>query len=385
MTDSAESILSRLRVVLPPGQQYGLHQPEFSGREREYVIDCLESTFVSSVGKYVDHFEEMLQEITGAARAVAVVNGTCGLHAALVLSGVSFGDEILMPALTFVGTANAVSMAGGVCHFVDSEETSLGVDPEKLDRYLNDIGRFSHGQLINRFTERPIKAIIPVHIFGHPADLDSLAEVSSKYALTMIEDAAEALGSQYRGRHVGHHGRLSVLSFNGNKTITTGGGGAILTDDVELGNLVKHVTNTAKMPHPWEFNHDRYGFNYRMPNINAALGCGQLEMLGKYLENKRKLAERYRKAFVDVDGVEIITEPDYAISNYWLNALIFGKPDRELRDEMLAITNENSIMTRPLWTPMNHLPMYADCPYMDLSVSESLLDRVINLPSSVTI
>ena len=385
MNPLSETILSRLREVLPPERRYGLHEPEFSGREREYVLDCLESTFVSSVGKYVDRFEEMLQEITGAARAVAVVNGTCGLHAALVLSDLGFGDEVLMPALTFVGTANAVAMAGCVCHFVDSEEKSLGVDPEKLDRYLNDIGRFSNGGLVNRLTGRPIKAVVPVHIFGHPVDLDPLDEVCRKYSLIMIEDAAEALGSQYKGRHVGRHGHLSVFSFNGNKTITTGGGGAIVTDDEDLGALVKYVTNTAKKPHSWEFNHDRCAFNYRLPNINAALGCGQLEKLDIYIENKRKLAERYQKAFAQVDGAEIFSETDYARSNYWLNALILDKPDRKIRDEILAITNENSLMTRPLWTLMNHLPMYADCPKMDLSVAESLLDRVINLPSSVTL
>ncbi|MCS4122749.1 LegC family aminotransferase [Salinibacter ruber] len=359
-----------------------LHKPTFEGSEWEYVKECIDTEWVSSVGSYVDRFEEDLADYTGAKRAVVVVNGTSALHVCLRLAGVEAGDEVLVPALTFVATANAVTYQGATPHFVDSEERTLGLDPEKLGDYLDDIAEVRGGTCINTQTERPIKAVVPMHAYGHPVDLDPLQEVCDQYHLTLVEDAAESLGSFYRGTHTGTIGRLGALSFNGNKTITTGGGGAILTNDEDLADEAKHLTTVAKKDHEWEYFHDRTGYNYRLPNLNAALGCAQLEELPSFLDQKRTLAERYRDAFADVDGVSFFTEWDGTRSNYWLNVLLLDEEVADRRDAVLEATNETGLMTRPTWQLLSSLQMYKDCPRMDLATAENLERRLINIPST---
>lgn len=377
-----ENIVNTLQSILPAQDNIPLHEPHFGGNEWEYVKDCLDSGWVSSVGDYVNRFEQMLCDYTGSSYAVAAVNGTAALHICLLLAGVKAGDEVLVPALTFVATANAVTYCNAIPHFVDVEERTLGLDPNKLKDYLKEISEFRGNVCYNRFTGRPIRAVVPMHTFGHPVDLDPLQELCERYNLVMVEDAAESLGSLYKGQHTGTSGLVSSLSFNGNKTITTGGGGAILTSSETIAKLARHMTTQAKTPHKWEFNHDMVGYNYRMPNINAALGCAQLEQLPGFIKKKRVLAQRYEVAFQDVPGVRFFTEADFAQSNYWLNVLLL---DRELssdRDNLLEFTNDAGIMTRPLWTLMHKLVMYQDCPRMDLSVAEDLESRIINIPSS---
>jgi perosamine synthetase len=380
LTLNPKTIVETLAKVLPGPA--GLHEPSFEGNEWDYVKECLDTGWVSSAGKYVDKFEAMLSDVTETGYAVATVTGTAALHTALTLTGVKTDDEVIVPALTFVGTANAVTYLGAIPHFADSEERTLGLDPAKLDDYLEQTVNVTRDGCINKKTGRRISAIICVHIFGHPVDLDALSQISEKYGLTLIEDAAESLGSTYKGRHTGNHGLLSVLSFNGNKTVTTGGGGAIVTNDSKLAAAAKHLTTTAKQPHAWEYRHDQAGFNYRLPNINAALGCAQLEQLPIFLNKKRRLATAYAEAFADIEGLRFFTEPGFAKSNYWLNALLLDSDYTELRDDILAATNDNNFMTRPAWTPMHQLPMFRDCPRMDLSVAEDLYRRIINIPSS---
>ncbi|WP_061214973.1 LegC family aminotransferase [Syntrophomonas wolfei] len=376
------SIINTLESVLPSKEYIPLHEPEFSGREWEYVKDCLDSGWVSSVGAYVDRFEQMLCDYTGSPYAVAAVNGTAALHICLLLAGVKAGDEVLVPAATFIATANTVTYCNAIPHFVDVEERTLGLDPHKLNDYLKEISEFRRGICYNRLTGRPIRAVVPMHTFGHPVDLDPLQELCERYHLVMVEDAAESLGSLYKGQHTGTRGLVSSLSFNGNKTITTGGGGAILTNSKSIAKVAKHMTTQAKTPHRWEFNHDLIGYNYRMPNINAALGCAQLEQLPGFIEKKRNLARCYQVAFQDIPGIRFFTEPDFARSNYWLNVLILDEEFARERDNLLESTNNAGIMTRPLWTLMHKLSMYHDCPRMDLSVAEDLESRVINIPSS---
>lgn len=372
-----------LREVLPDDRDIiSLHEPRINGNEWGYIKECLDSGWVSSVGKFVDRFEDDLASYTGARQAIAVVNGTAALHICLLLAGVIRGDEVLVPSLTFIATANAVSYCGAIPHFIDSEERTLGVDPVALSAWLEEIAELRPDGCYNRQTGRRIKAMVPMHTFGHPVDIDPLLELCQRFHVELIEDTAESLGSFYKGRHTGTFGRLSALSFNGNKTITTGGGGAILTNDEDLGKLAKHITTTAKVPHRWEFNHDMIGFNYRMPNINAALGCAQLEQLPEFLAAKRTLAECYRKAFACIDGIRFFTEPEFARSNYWLNTLLLNEESAGDRDALLTLTNDMGIMTRPLWTLMHKLHMFADCPKMELAVSESLGRRLINIPSS---
>jgi perosamine synthetase len=364
-------------------ERIALHEPYFSGNEWKYVKECLDTGWVSSVGKYVDQFEQKLAEYTGVKRAIAVVNGTAALHVALKLSGVIKDDEVIVPTLTFIATTNAITYCGAIPHFADSEERTLGLDPHKLNAYLREITTVEESGCFNKKTGRRIKAVVPMHTFGHPVDLDSLVEVCQRFKLELIEDAAESLGSFYKGRHTGNWGKLSTLSFNGNKTITTGGGGAILTNDEELGKMAKHITTTAKLPHKWDFYHDQIGFNYRMPNINAALGCAQLEQLPGFLARKRVLAKRYKECFSSVVGVGVFQEAEFAQSNYWLNALILEGGYNEHRDAILDSTNKCGIMTRPVWILMHKLSMFSTCPKMDVSVAEDLEARIINIPSSV--
>ncbi len=376
-------IISAVKSCLPfQGKNIGLHEPCFAGKEWEYVKDCLDTGWVSSVGKYVDTFEEKLAEYTGVKRAVAVVNGTAALHISLKLVGVEQGDEVLTPAMTFIATTNAITYCGAIPHFVDSEKRTMGIDPHKLADYLSEIAEVRDGCCFNRLTGRRLKAILPMHTFGHPVDIDPLIDVSHRFGLELVEDAAESLGSYYKGRHTGNWGKVAALSFNGNKIVTTGGGGAILTNDEELGRMAKHITTTAKLPHKWAFVHDQIGYNYRLPNINAALGCAQLEQLPGFLANKRALADRYAKAFAEVEGATFFTEREYARSNYWLNVLMIDNATALERDALLEALQQQGIMVRPVWVLMHRLPMYESCPRSDLSVAENLEHLIINLPSS---
>lgn len=377
----SDQVADAIRSVVGP-ELAVLHAPRFEGNEWVYLKECLDSTFVSSVGKFVDRFEADLAHYTGAKRAVAVVNGTAALQIALQLAGVKADDEVLVPTLSFIATANAVLYCGAVPHFIESEERTLGVDPIALHDYLVDATETRGETCINRATGRVIRAIVPMHTFGHPVDIDGIASVAHDFHLAVIEDAAESLGSLYHGRQTGTFGLLGTLSFNGNKTITTGGGGAILTNDEALGRRAKHLTTTAKVPHRWSFVHDEMGYNYRMPNINAALGCAQLEQLVSMIDAKRNLFLRYDAAFRDLRGVRVFHEPAGCRSNYWLQTLIL-EPHRESeRDEILATTNDAGMITRPAWTLMHRLPMFSACPAMELPVAESLERRIVNIPSS---
>lgn len=376
-------IASVLKTVLRKGSEpIALHEPLFEGNEQEYVINCLNSGYVSSVGSFVNQFETALCRYTGAAFAVAVVNGTAALQICLKLAEVKPGDEVLIPALTFVATANAVCYCDAIPHLVDSETDSLGVDADKLDGYLKETAQMRNGICHNKRTGRPIRALIVMHTFGHPVQLEQIMRICNNYKLILIEDAAESLGSLYQNIHTGRFGKLAALSFNGNKIVTTGGGGAILTNDETLYHKAKHLTTTAKLQHRWAFVHDEIGYNFRMPNLNAALGCAQMEQIKKFVCLKRALAEAYNKAFAGISGIRFFSEPSYARSNYWLNALILSEDNAPLRDAILEETNRQGIQTRPIWTLMSKLPMFLDYPQMDLSTAESLQQRIINIPSS---
>jgi len=368
------------RVLGDAARPIALHEPRFSGNESRYAEECLRTGWVSSAGAYVDRLERELAAFTGAKSAVVTVNGTAALHAALVLCGVGRDDEVLIPALTFVATANAVSYCGAVPHLVEIDERTLGVDAAKLAAYLDATTTRAAGGLVNKVTGRRICALVPMHCFGCPADLDGLLAVCERFGLDLIEDAAESIGSTYAGRHTGTFGRIGILSFNGNKTITTGGGGAILTNDVALGKAAKHLTSTARVPHQWELKHDRVAFNYRMPNINAAIGVAQMERLPDILRAKRSLAERYAKEFAGVSGARFFTEPAGCTSNYWLNTVILE--DTGQRDALLARLHEEQILARPAWTLVGDLPMYTGVPTMDLTVTRRLAAGMVNLPSS---
>lgn len=378
-----EALLDALRKVLPASESYPLHEPLFCGNENKYVQECIDTGWVSSVGKFVDRFEADLATYTGVKRAVAVVNGTAALHVCLILSDVQSDDEVLVPALTFIATANAVTYCHAVPHFVDSSQETLGIDPDTLESYLAEIGEIRTDGCYNKKTGRRIRAVVPMHTFGHPVDMDKMVNVCEKYKLALIEDAAESIGSFYKGKHTGNFGRIAAMSFNGNKTITTGGGGAVLTNDEEFGKLAKHITTQAKIPHRWAYAHDRIGYNYRMPNINAALGCAQLEKLSEYVEKKRRLAEKYCKALDSVSGVKFFVEPEFAKSNYWLNAILLDEDVANERDHVLAALNDAGIGSRPIWDLMYTMPMFADCPRMDCKIAEDIGRRLINLPSSV--
>ena len=357
-----------------------LHEPTFNEKELEYVTDCVKSGWVSSVGSYVTRFEEDLAKFVGVKRAVAVVNGTAALHIALKVVGVENNDEVLMPSLTFIATANAVSYCGAVPHFVDVHAETLGVNPFKLDAYLAEISEFRGGELYNKQTNRRIKALVPMHTFGHAVHIDELITLANKYNLVLVEDAAESLGTFYKGKHTGSFGKVNAMSFNGNKIITTGGGGAILTDDDALADYAKHLTTTAKVPHKWEYVHDEIGYNYRMPNINAALGCAQLEKMPEFLLKKKVLTDRYVELIKGLQGVRLFKEPVYSDSNYWLQTLIlYGTLER---DDILMFLNENGVMSRPIWQPMHELQMFEACPKMDLESTMWLKYNVVNIPST---
>ena len=357
-----------------------LHAPEICGNEWDYVKECLDTGWVSTAGSFVDRFESSLCEITGASHSIATVTGTAALHAALVVAGVKGGDEVIVPSLSFVATANAVTYCHAEPHFADIETSTLGLDPEKLDAHLGDIVEHTGGTTLNRQTGRPISAIVCMHTFGHPCNLDGLLEVAGRHDIPLIEDAAESLGSTYNGRHAGTFGLVSALSFNGNKIATSGGGGAILTNDKAIAKRAKHLTTTAKLPDPFGYDHDEVGFNYRLPNINAALGTAQIENLAANVERKRALANLYAEHFADVSGVEFFVEPEGARSNYWLNTLIFE--DADCVDAVLTGAAEQKISCRRAWTPQHQLNHFRDCPKSDLSVTEEIAPRLINIPSS---
>jgi perosamine synthetase len=387
MTAAAKSLdqalLEGLSGVLgSPKGLIALHEPEFTGQERALVENCLASTFVSSVGEYVDRFEIMLAEYTGAKHAVAVVNGTAALHIALKLAGVQPQDEVLIPALSFVATANAVAYCGAMPHFVDSSLVTMGLDPGALAEYLATIAEPTTLGVRNRQTGHRIAAIVPMHAYGHPVELALLMELANRYKLPMVEDAAESLGSTYHGQHTGTFGKLGILSFNGNKIITTGGGGAILTNEAGLARHARHLTTTAKRPHRWEFFHDEMAWNYRLPNLNAALGCAQMERLPDFLSRKRELANRYQTVFSRLAGVHFMLEPEQSRSNYWLNTVRLDDPQMKLRDRMLTAANDAGYQCRPTWTLLHRLPMFADCPRAALPMAEQLEAGLINLPSS---
>ena len=383
MSTLSQAIVESIQQALNSPEEFvPLHEPCFSGNESKYVQECIDSTFVSSVGKFVDRFEKELANYTGAKYAVAVVNGTAALHIALLLAGVKLEDEVLVPVLSFVATANAVRYCGAKPHFVDSEERTLGIDPQALREYLQYSSEQRDGICVNRNTGCPIRALIPVHIFGHPCDLDGLLAVAKDFNLNLIEDAAESLGSLYHGQHTGTFGLLGILSFNGNKTITTGGGGAILTDDQELAKSAKHLTTTAKTPHRWNYVHDGVGYNYRMPNLNAALGCAQIEQLPEFLASKRCLFEHYEEAFRGIPQIRLFSEPEGSHSNYWLQTLLLDDSVANQRDAILEATNSSGMMTRPIWKLLHKLAPYCDCPCAPVPVAESLERRIVNLPSS---
>ena len=375
-------IIDFIKSLYPDENPVPLHVPRFTGNEKKYVVDAIDSTFVSSGGKYVDRFEEMISEITGAKYAIATVNGTCALHIALKLAGVQPGDEVITQPLSFVATANSIVYCGAKPIFLDVERDTLGLNPTALKSFLQAHARIEEDTCYNKTTGKRIAACVPMHTFGHPCRIDEIAGICNHYHITLVEDSAESLGSLYKGKHTGMFGQFGVYSFNGNKTVTCGGGGAIVTNDEALAKKAKHITTTAKLPHPYEYVHDMVGYNYRLPNLNAALACAQLEQLDFFIENKRELARRYQEYFESLD-IPFINEPEHARSIYWLNAIIL--PNRETRDEFLKATNEAGVMTRPIWRLLNKLDMYKDCQTDVLENAQWLEDRVVNIPSSVRV
>lgn len=358
-----------------------LSVPQFIGNEKKYLNECIDSTFVSSVGKFVDRFEDDMAAYTGAKRAVVCVSGTNALHMALMLAGVERDDEVLTQALTFIATCNAISYIGAHPVFIDVDKQTMGLSPDAVKAWLAAHAEVKDGQCYNKHTGHRVKACVPMHTFGHPVRIEELAAICAEWHLELVEDAAESIGSKYKGKHTGLFGKVGVLSFNGNKTITTGGGGMLLFNDEELGALAKHLTTQAKVPHRWEFRHDHIGYNYRMPNINAALGCAQLEHLDEYVANKRATAAAYAEYFKQVDDILFFTEPENCFSNYWLNAVILK--DHETQQAFLQYTNDHGVMTRPIWELMSRLPMFEHCQHDELENTIFFADRVVNIPSSV--
>jgi perosamine synthetase len=359
-----------------------LHAPQFRGNEKKYLLETIDSTFVSSVGQFVDQFEKKVAEYTGAKYAISTVNGTAALHIALKLAGVEDNSEIITQSFTFIATCNAIRYCGAKPLFVDVDRGNLGLSEESLEEFLEQNTEIRNdGYCWNRETNRKISVCLPMHTFGFPVELDKIERICNQYNISLIEDAAESLGSYYKHRHTGTVGKLSALSFNGNKIITTGGGGIILTNDDQLAKKAKHITTTAKVPHKWEFNHDETGYNYRLPNLNAALGVAQMELLPEYLKSKQEIAQQYQE-WGQEQGIEFVTEQVNTKANYWLNTIIMQ--DKKQRDQFLEETNIQNVMTRPAWIPMHQLEINHDCQYGDMSNTEWLADRVINVPSSVT-
>lgn len=380
--DKFKEIVEFIRSLYPGLDPVPLHAPVFRGNEKKYLLDCIDTTFVSYVGKYVTLFEEMTAKYIGVKHAVAIVNGTAALHIALQLAGVHRDDEVLTQALTFVATANGIVHSGSRPVFIDSDLTHLGMDPDKLDDFLErNALRQADGSVLNKITGKRIAVCVPVHIFGHPARIKDIVAICDKWRIAVVEDAAESIGSTYNEKHMGKFGKMGVLSFNGNKIITTGGGGMIVTDDPELARRARHITTTAKVPHPWEYYHDEVGYNFRMTNVTAAIGCAQMEQIYNYLANKRDLANKYAEFFKGL-GIRFFSEQPDCRSNCWLNTIFLE--NRSERDEFLKYTNANGVMIRPAWTLMTKLPMYASCQTTNLDNAQWLEDRLVNLPSGIT-
>ena len=406
-----QSVIDFIRSLYPNRETIPLHEPYFGGNEKKYVLDCIESTFVSSVGKYVERFEEMIRDFTGTKYAIATVNGTSALHIALKLAGVGQGDLVLTQPLTFIATCNAITYCGAEPIFVDIDPETLGMSPDSLELwlsantiiqddacYLKEVQESTNLHELSQIEElqesfevnsskfvkicglKKIAACVPMHTFGHPCKIDQIIDICNLYHIPVVEDAAESIGSYYKGKHTGTFGKLGILSFNGNKTITTGGGGMILTDDDQLGPLAKHITTTAKKAHPWKFEHDMIGYNYRLPNINAALGCAQMEMLPEILKNKRNTAQIYQSYFKTIADIEFITEPKECISNYWLNAILLKNVEE--REAFLEQTNSQKVMCRPAWILMNKLKMFNQCLKAEIPMSELIESKLVNIPSS---
>jgi aminotransferase in exopolysaccharide biosynthesis len=392
MMDNFTQIVSFIRQTLKQPEDFiPLHAPVLNGNEKKYLEECVDSTFVSSVGRFVERFEEDIAQYTGTAKAVSCVNGTNALHLALMLLGVGRHDEVITQPLTFIATANAISYCGAKPVFVDVDKDTLGLSPVALMNWIEynvemrlpDV-KIKHSlpvlQPYNKTTNRRISAVVPMHTYGHPCRIDEIVSICGKYNIPVVEDAAESLGSWFKEKHTGTFGKIGVLSFNGNKILTTGGGGILLFNDINLAKRAKHLSTQAKVPHPWSFFHDEIGYNYRMPNINAALGVAQLEQIESFLVAKRDLANKY-KTFFNKQQISFVAEPQYAKSNYWLNAIFFE--NRNKRDAFLKYTNENGVMTRPAWELMNRLPMFQDAQCGELSNADWIVDRLVNIPSSV--
>jgi len=376
-----EKFVDLVRSVFKTDEFIPLHEPRFWGNEKKYVADCIDSTFVSSVGKYVDKFEEMTAEYTGAKYAIATVNGTAALHIALLLADVKTDDEVITQPLTFIATANAINYCNAKPVFVDVDRETMGLSPKSLNDFLEEFADLRNdGFCYNKKTGNRIKACIPMHTFGHPVKIDEIVDICKKYNIELIEDSAESPGSKYKDKHTGIFGKFGILSFNGNKTITTGGGGMIITDDEKLAKLAKHITTTGKKPHKWEYVHDLTAFNYRMPNLNAALGCAQMEQLDDFISKKRKLFDIYANFFNGTD-IQLFKEPKNAFSNYWLQAVVLE--NRSEREKFLESTNSKGIMTRPIWQLLNKSKMYNNSQCGDLTNSQWFEDRVVNISSSV--
>ena len=357
-----------------------LHEPKFFGNEKKYLNQCIDTTFVSSVGKFIDKFEKKIVKYTGAKYAVATTNGTSALHISLILAGVEQNDEVITQPLNFVASCNAISYCNAKPIFVDVDRDTMGLSPSALSSFLEKNTKIKNKKCINKKTKKIIKACVPMHSYGHPCRIDEIKKILKKYHIFLIEDAAESLGSFYKKKHTGTFGKLGIISFNGNKIVTAGGGGCIITNDKILAKKAKHLTTTAKIPHKWNFNHDMIGYNYRMPNLNAALLIAQLENLNFFLRNKRELAKKYQAFFKDTEFI-FFKEPKNSKSNYWLNSIILK--NKKNKDQFLEETNSNAIMTRPIWILMNRLPMFKNAQYSDLKNSKWLFERVVNIPSSV--
>ena len=375
-----EDVIDFIQNLYPENKSIPLHEPRFSGNEKKYLVECIDSTFVSSVGKFVDEFEDKIANYTDAKYAIATSNGTSALHISLLLANVEQDDEIITQPLTFVAICNAISYCGAKPIFIDVDKDTMGLSPSSLKEFLKNNTKVKNNQCINKKTGKVIRVCLPMHTFGHPCRIDEIKEICDNHHVFLIEDAAESVGSKYKGRHTGTFGQVGVMSFNGNKIITAGGGGCIVTNDKALAKKAKHLTTTAKVPHKWNFNHDMVGYNYRMPNLNAALLVAQLENLDNFISSKRKLANMYEAFFNSADYV-FVKEPMDSKSNYWLNSILLK--NKQQRDDFLDETNSSGIMTRPIWTLMNKLPMFECAQCGNLTNSEWLEDRVVNIPSSV--
>jgi perosamine synthetase len=378
---SINLIVNSIKQVIGTGK-HQLHEPSFSGKEMQYVSKTIKTNFVSSAGTFVTDFEEKFKKYVKSKNAIAMVNGTQALYIALEACGIKRDDEVLVPALTFVGTVNAIKYLGARPHFIDSKIDTFGIDSSKLEKYLEKNAVLKDGKCINKKTNNIIRAIVPVHVYGHPCDIIKVINISKKYKLKVIEDAAEALGSFFRNKHLGTFGDVGCFSFNGNKIITTGGGGMVVLNNNSLAKKIKHLTTTAKLKHKWEYVHDKVGYNFRMPNINAALGLAQLERINIFLSAKRKLFNKYYLKLKKIKGVSLMKEPKESKSNYWLQTIILDKSEASLKNKLLSNLHKEKIFSRPVWKLISELKPYKNCQKMNLSGSKEIYKRAINIPSS---